>query len=136
MAEQSLNDLKYGINWSFLNTLLDMYQNMISDQYIFIKSLSGNSGVNPKIAYADLVASVFTFYSATRHQFDPYLVKNKLKLKPNDFINVINTIKVSKSNQDMKKIINMTLELSNWSNSEGPFKTLTKNIDPLAPSHF
>lgn len=135
MADNPTNDLKYGINWQFLKTLLDMYENMLLDQHTFIKSLSGNSGINPKVAYTDLVASAFTFYSAVKHQFDPYLIRTKSRISPNDFVKIINTIQIGKTKQDLK-IIDMILELSNWSNSEGCFKTLTKTIDPLAPSHI
>lgn len=135
MSENESNDMKYGINWAFLKTLLEIYEHMISDQYIFIKSLSKNSNVNPKVAYADLAAALFTFYSIVRHQFDPYLIKKNGKLKPSDFIEILNTIDVSKNKQSMQ-IIDMILEISLWSNSEGCFKTLTKTVDPMAPNHF
>lgn len=135
MADQTQNDLKYGINWAFLKTLLDMYEHMIIDQHTFVKSLSGNSGVNPRVAYCDFVASVFTFYSAVRHQFDPYLIKKNIDLKPINFISIIETITPKGSKQDMI-IITMALELSHWSNSEGCFKTMTSNIDPMAPNHM
>lgn len=130
------DDLKYGINWSFLKSLLDMYEQMLNDQHTFIKSTSGSSNISPKVAYANFAASIYTLYTSVKHQYDKYLNSNESKIKPSDYISILTTIKVNKSDQDYAKILKLSVSLSEWTNSKGPFRTLTKDIDPLNPNNM
>lgn len=101
------------------------------DQHAYIQSIAGCSGISKRVAYAHLVASVHTFYTAVKHQYDGYITDDdsRGKIETNDFISILSTINISSDKQQYGKIIELSISLSEWANSAGPFKTLTEKVN-------
>ena len=129
MTTNDSDDLKFGVNWGFLKSLLAIYEDMLLQQQMLIRAKAGCAGMSPRVAYANLCSSVYTFFTAVESQFDNYL-ENVENVKPSDYINIINTVNVSDNKQDYNKLLTLSRHLSLWSTREGVFKTLTDKYNP------
>lgn len=127
-TDDEFNGKSFGINWKYLSTLLEAYEELLINQKILIRSISGCGGISPKEAYAIFCSDVYTFFCSVESQYVPYL--EKIGKKADEYYNILSTAKLSKNLQEYEKLLKLSRDLCYWSTKEGPFKTLTENNNP------
>lgn len=128
MTTDDDNNKTFGINWKYLSTLLESYEDLLTSQKQLIQSIAGCSGISPKQAYAILCSDVYTFFVSVESQYVNYLKDKDISIQ--DYYNILSTIIISKKQQDYKKLLELSRLLCYWATKEGPFKTLTEHNDP------
>ena len=112
---------KMGVNWSYLQTLLNIYEEMINQMAIFNRSRNVGSTINPVVAYSDFASCIFSFYIAVESQY----MKYKKVIPYECFEKVVNP-----SNAKYPAELNrLCRSLNLWATSQGVFKTLTESIN-------
>jgi hypothetical protein len=124
---------KMGVNWEYLNTLLNLHNDLLASYKDMLKAHQGMG--NKLISYKKLCISLSSYYIAVCFKFDEHLTKlGKNKENPNivtskDYI-ILSKISKSPTDEDINKIIELTLIIVKWSQKEGAFATSTLKRDP------
>ena len=130
MSEKQIDaiDTKYGVNWKYLDTLLDSYNEMIHQYGIYVHLLDKNK--HTEEVKRNACTAIIVYYSSVQYAFDSWLNGIKEgpfeKLKPEDYYELT-------SKEDPVKIKLMFRAITNWSQSIGPFATMVQLKDLEAP---
>ena len=115
---------KMGVEWGYLKTLLNLYNQMVLNYSSYLKYINGMARSNEKKLF---FVSISAYYSSVKYNYDKYLERHET-LNSSDYINI--------SNKTDEDVLDLYLELCNWSQSEGPFKTMVEVFGPYDAFKF
>jgi len=116
-------NLKMGVNWKYLDTLLNIKSSLLNQFVLFKIAINGRGNIVKESL--ELNALLSTFYLAMASQYDQFLAKDKDCIyKQEDYMHLISDARVQ-----VRDLIGMTIQIIKWSQEKGAFSTLTESYD-------
>lgn len=111
-------EVRMGVEWSYLNTLLDYYGQMVNTYSKYLLYLEGLDHKNRKKFFKCALSS---FYCSVKAAFDEWLKNEKDK----ELVKLFET--PPEKDEELKEMFYL---INIWAQTRGPFATLVKKNDP------
>lgn len=124
MTRKDNNDLKMGINWKYLDSLLYLQENLISDYSHFGRALKKLESY--PLAKKQLITSLATFYLAVIGSFPNALEQDKETNLTKQMYQSL----IFRPNIKDEQLNDMIIYIMEWNQVRGPFATFNEFAKP------
>ena len=111
-------NLKVGVEWGYLKTLLNNYGQLLESYNLYLLYLRRLAHFNEKQKF---ICNLSSFYTCVMAHFDQFL-EDEGEIKPDSYHDMNNL-----NDKELKKLY---FKLVKWCQTSGPFATLVEQNDP------
>lgn len=111
-------DTRMGVQWAYLETLLELYRNLVRAYSKYLLSLDKLAHPNEKKFFK---CELSTFYCSVKATFDNWLTIEETKGDIKKYETLTN------NDEELKQLF---FKINEWAQTKGPFATLVKQNDP------
>lgn len=128
-------DTKYGVNWKYLDSLLEKYNNMLEKYSVYVYSHQKSKYIDE--VKINAVTAILNYYTAVKYSFDTWLnaMNNEKNIEQFGFkgVTVDDYMKLNATQIEHDQLQQLYMCIAYWSQSAGPFATLVEVRDPNMP---